>query len=111
MVVRTVVGGSGTSLCYLGKGQACRPLQVNVVGVDERAERAEGFAREEVGLGSLEAGQYAVGGGDGGGGGGSGGRGHTFSRKPSRSATASLSLSASTGSYMLSLERAVDEGR
>ena len=34
--------------------------------------------------------------------------GRTFSRKPSRSATASLSLSASTGSYMLSLERAAE---
>jgi len=42
------------------------------------------------------------------GGDGAGGNG-TFSRKPNRSATASRSLSASTGSYMLSLERAAHE--
>lgn len=48
--------GPSTSLCYLGKSQACRPLQINVVRVDERAEGAEGFPREEVGLGSLRAG-------------------------------------------------------
>ena len=50
-------GGRSTSLCYLGKGQACRPLQINVVRVDEGAEGAEGLAREEVGFGSLQAGQ------------------------------------------------------
>jgi len=43
-----------TSLCDLSKGQAGGALQVDVVGIDQGAEGAEGFAGEEVSLCALQ---------------------------------------------------------
>jgi len=43
----------GTSFCDLGEGQARRPLQIDIIRIYECTQCAEGFAREEVGLGSL----------------------------------------------------------
>lgn len=50
---RVAVDLSDIALCYLGEGQARRPLQVDVVRVHQGAECAQGLAGEEVGFGSL----------------------------------------------------------
>lgn len=42
-----------TSLGDLCKGQACAPLEIDIVGVDEGAEGPEGLAGEEVGFATL----------------------------------------------------------
>ena len=42
-----------TSLSDLSKCQACAPLEVDVIGVDEGAQCSERLAREEIGLGAL----------------------------------------------------------
>lgn len=80
-----------TSFCNLSKRQACASLQIDVLRVYKGAESIERFAREEVGLGTLDKVRLAV----------DERRVDrwcrlTFSRWFNRSATASRSLSART---------------
>lgn len=49
-----------TSFCNLGKCQACASLQIDVLRVYKGAERIKRFAREEVGLGTLDKVRSAV---------------------------------------------------
>ena len=42
------MAGFRTSLRYLGEGEASASLEVDVVGVNEGAQRPEWFAREEI---------------------------------------------------------------
>lgn len=44
-----------TSLGDLGKGKACTPLKIYVIRIDEGAQCPQGFASEEIGLGTLQS--------------------------------------------------------
>ncbi len=45
--------GTRTSLCDLGKCQACAPLEVDVIGIHKSAQCSERLAGKEIGLGTL----------------------------------------------------------